>query len=322
MGLAEGSRTAVLLADGVLDPSGPVAEAIEDLWWLMLVLGVLVFILFMVLLVRAFIRGAPEASDQEERHRRLVTRWILLGGIVMPTVIIVGVFAATLFTMREMPHEAPDGALEVEVTAHQFWYEVRYPDSGLVTANEMHVPTGTPIAIRLRSSDVIHSFWVPELGGKEDMLPERVNTLVLQADRPGEFRSRCAEFCGLSHANMTLFVVAEEPGRFDQWMNDQLAFEAPGADAATQGRELFASADCVSCHAPPGDSPTDDQNAPDLTTFASRQMIGAGVVPNTPENLADWLRDPEELKPGAEMPATELTDDQIDALIAYLGVGR
>lgn len=292
-----------------------------DLWWFMLVLGAAIFLLFMALLARGLLREAPEESAEDPRHERLVGRWIGMGGVAMPAVVIAAVFIATIVAMREVPDSAPPDALEIEVTGHQFWYEVHYPDSGLVTANELHLPTGRPIALRLRSTDVIHSFWVPELGGKLDMLPERMNTLVLQADEPGEFRSRCAEFCGLSHANMHLVVVAESAEEYEDWISSQLAFSEPDDQQAREGLDVFVGKDCASCHALRGTDASGTEG-PDLTAFPSRTTIGAGLLPNTPENLADWIRDPEALKPGVLMPGTELSDRELDALLAYLGVDR
>lgn len=303
----------------VLDPQGPVARAMAELWWLMLVLGVVVFFVFAGLLVGGLLRRPDETSAEEARHRRLVTRWIGVGGIALPAVVIAVVFVATLVAMRDVPQDAPGGALEIEVTGHQFWYEVHYPGSGLVTANELHLPVGEPVALRLTSRDVIHSFWVPALGGKLDMLPERTNTLVLQADEPGEHLARCAEFCGLQHTKMALVVVAEPRADFDDWMSRQLEFPEPEGELAARGREVFVGADCVSCHALRGSSPT-GTDGPDLTTLPGRSTLAAGTLENTPENLARWIRDPQEIKAGVEMPATELSDADIEALLAYLGV--
>ena len=306
---------------GVLDPQGPVARAMAELWWLMLALGIVVFLVFAALLVAGLLRRADETSAEEARHRRLVTRWIGIGGIALPVVVITVVFAATLVAMRDVPQDAPEGALEIEVVGHQFWYEVRYPGSGLITANELHLPVGEPISFRLTSHDVIHSFWVPALGGKLDMLPERVNTLVLQADAPGEHVARCAEFCGLQHAKMALVVIAEPRADFDDWMARQLAFSEPEGELAVRGREVFVGTDCVSCHALRG-SPTTGTDGPDLTTLPARSTLATGTLENTAENLARWIRDPHQIKSGVDMPATDISDADLEALLAYLGVDR
>jgi cytochrome c oxidase subunit II len=205
---------------GSLDPKGPVAESIADSWWLMLGLGVAVFILFAALLAVGLFRrrradeGAAEAQPSEKR-------WIVGGGVLLPFVLLVIVFGATVATMRALPDDAPPEALVIEVTGHQWWFEVSYPDAGITVPDELHLPVGRPVVLRLTSADVIHSFWVPELAGKLDMLPEDVNVLQLQADEPGEWGGQCAEFCGLEHATMRIRVVAESPEDFAAWIESQ-----------------------------------------------------------------------------------------------------
>jgi cytochrome c oxidase subunit II len=215
---------------GSLDPQGPVAEAMADLWWLMLALGVAVFVVFAVLLAVALVR-----RPAEEVPSRRVTRWIVGWGVVGPAAVIIVVFAATVWAMRVLPEEAPADALVIDVIGHRWWYEVHYPDQGISTEDELHLPTGRPIALRLTSADVIHSFWVPSLAGKQDMLPDGVNTLVLQADEAGEHVSRCAEFCGLNHTDMALRVVAEPPDAFDAWVADQQPTALDGGRTAPTG---------------------------------------------------------------------------------------
>jgi cytochrome c oxidase subunit 2 len=321
---------------GSLDPQGPVAEAMADLWWLMLGLGVVVFVVFAVLLGVGLFRGRSAAEDEPPRAPRLFGRWFVVWGVALPSVLILVVFVATIQAMRAMPSAASSEALAVEIVGHQWWYEVRYPDEGITTANELHIPVGRPVALELTSADVIHSFWVPALGGKRDMLPDGTNTLILEADEPGEHRSLCAEFCGLQHTNMGLTVVAEPAEQFTAWVADQRrpAVEPTGA-IAQRGQEVFVGSECISCHAvrgtaadapgeagvgspgpspPPGLSPV----GPDLTHFASRPTLGAATLPNTTENLADWVSDPHTIKPGVEMPATDLTEEELDALLAYL----
>lgn len=306
---------------GALDPRGPVAEAIADLWWLMLALGVVVFVIFAALLLAGLGRQASDDAPDMARHRQLVTRWIGVGGVAMPAVIIVVVFAATLQTMADVPSSAPADALKIEMTGHQFWYEIRYPGEGVVTANELHLPVGRDIAISLTSADVIHSFWVPELGGKLDMMPDRTNTLVVRADVPGEFRSRCAEFCGLQHTKMGLVVVAEDADSFRSWISSQQTFTEPTTADARGGRQVFVGAGCVNCHALRGAS-GGGTPAPDLTDLPLRRTLGAATLPNTRENLARWITDPHAIKEGVAMPGTALSDEQLDALITYLTATR
>jgi len=210
-----------LLAAGSLDPQGPAAKAMADLWWLMLGLGVAVFAVFAVLLAVGLLRRRAGTGSEPPRQAQPSHRWIVVGGVVMPLAVLLVVFGATVYTMRAVPGTAPPGALVVEIVGHQWWWEVRYPDEGITTANELHIPVGRPVALELTSADVIHSFWVPALGGKMDLLPDGTNTLVLQADEPGEHLSHCAEFCGLQHANHKLIVVAEPAERFASWVADQ-----------------------------------------------------------------------------------------------------
>jgi cytochrome c oxidase subunit 2 len=210
------------LVAGSLDPQGPVARATADLWWLLLGLGVAVFAVFAVVLMVGLFRGQRGDQDEPARPRRTwFDRWIVVGGVVMPLVVLVVVFGATVNALRVVPSSAPAEALVVEVVGHQWWWEVRYPEEGIATVNELHIPVGRPIALQLTSADVIHSFWVPALAGKMDLLPDGVNTLVLQADEPGEHQSHCAEFCGLQHADMKLLVVAEQADQFSSWVADQ-----------------------------------------------------------------------------------------------------
>jgi cytochrome c oxidase subunit 2 len=308
-----------LLAAGSLDPQGPVAGAMADLWWLMLGLGVAVFVVFAVLLLVGLFRRRPAAEPQPDGQTpNLSGRWIIAGGVMMPLAVLVVVFGATVQAMRAMPMTAPRGALAVEIVGHQWWWEVRYPDEGITTANELHIPVGRPVALRLTSADVIHSFWVPALGGKMDLLPDGTNMLVLQADEPGEHRSQCAEFCGLQHANHGLIVVAESAERFASWVADQQRPAVEPTEATARwGRDVLLRSNCVRCHAVRGTT-ADVTVGPDLTHFASRPTLGAGVLPNTPDHLADWVTDPHAIKSGVEMPATDLTQEELDALLTYL----
>jgi cytochrome c oxidase subunit II len=206
---------------GALDPQGPVSEAMADLWWLMLGLGLVVFVAVVVVLGLGLFRRRRGSEPPADRQRRdSFGRWFVVAGVVAPLVILVVVFGATVRAMRFVPTGAPPEALVIEVVGHQFWWEVRYPDRGVTVRDELHLPVGRPVNLQLSSSDVIHSFWVPELAGKIDMLPDHPNTLVLQADRPGRYVSRCAEYCGLEHTRMVMTVVAEPEERFAAWVAD------------------------------------------------------------------------------------------------------
>jgi cytochrome c oxidase subunit 2 len=207
---------------GVLDPQGPVSQAMADLWWLMLGLGGVVFVAVVVVLALGLFRRRPAGEQETGRGRSSrFGRWFVVAGVVAPMVILLVVFGATVRAMRLVPTTAPSDALVIEVVGHQFWWEVRYPDAGVTVTNELHLPVGRPVNLQLTSADVIHSFWVPALAGKLDLLPDHPNTLVLEADQPGVHRGRCAEFCGLEHTKMVLTVVAEPEDRFVSWLAER-----------------------------------------------------------------------------------------------------
>ena len=204
---------------GSLDPRGPAAETIADLWWLMLALGTLAFLVFALAMGIALTRRPRGDSDRDTQRR--LDGWILGGGVALPFVLVVATLAATVYAMRLLAHDASEDALVIEVTGSQWRYEVSYPDEGVEVTDELHLPVGRTVALHLTSEDVIHSFWVPELGGKLDMLPDGRNVLVLRADQPGEWGARCAEFCGLHHASMTMLVIAEPAEEFEAWLAAQ-----------------------------------------------------------------------------------------------------
>ena len=298
-------------------PAGPVADKQNDLFWLVFWIATAVFVLvqgaLVVVMVKYRRRSPDDTPKQIHGNSRLEVIWTIL-----PALLLAGVAVPTVGTIFDLA-ESPAGAMRVEVVGHQWWWEVRYPDLGVVTANEVHIPTGEQVVMELTSNDVIHSFWVPRLAGKQDLVPGRTNTLNFAADRPGTYRGQCAEFCGLSHAQMRFRVVAHQPEEFETWLEDQRAEAA----APAEGSEAAASLPtCLACHqiqgvAPPSDAPPQIP-APDLTHFGSRQTIAAGILPNTPEALARWLRNPPAVKPGSKMPDYNLTEPQIEALVEYL----
>lgn len=307
---------------GSLDPQGPAARTMAGLWWLMLGLGLAVFVVFAVFLALGlFRRRGSDGLAPGEGPAGAFNGWIVGAGVVAPLLVIGVVFAATVGAMRRLPVTAPRGALEVEVIGHQWWWEVRYPEAGFTTANEMHIPVGHSVAVRLTSADVIHSFWVPALGGKLDLLPGQVNTLVLQADEPGEHRNRCAEYCGLQHTLMGMMVVAEPEERFQAWVAEQRRPAAePIGERELRGRDVFVGA-CARCHSVAGTAAAGTEG-PDLTHVADRRTLGAAAVANTAERLAQWVTDPHEIKRGVAMPAANLTPDELGALLAYLATLR
>jgi cytochrome c oxidase subunit 2 len=310
-----------------LAPGGPVAQKQKDLFVLVFWIAVAVFILVEGALVFAAIRfrrrGPDDLPVQVHGNTRLEIVWtilpaLLLAGIAVPTV-------GTIFELSRIP----ENAMEVTVTAHQWWWEVRYPteDPEVVTANEIHIPMGRPVSFTLESEDVIHSFWVPTLGGKQDLVPGDTRNLVLQADRPGTYFGQCAEYCGRSHANMKFVVVAESQADFDAWVEaEQEPPARPEEDTeAGEGAALFkqfttgkGSGSCLACHSVDPTGQEGAQIGPNLTHFGSRTVLAGGILENTPENVARWLADPGAVKPGARMPDYALSEEQIEDLVVYL----
>lgn len=311
-----------------LNAMGPQAGHIAQLWNIFLVVCTAVFAAVIVALVMA-VRRAPRAEPleppdlrtvnvPEPRLRRSVgtaTAIVVVGLLVL--------LAASVFTDRALARLPLKDAINIEVTANQWWWSVTYlngpVDETFTTANEIHVPVGRPVIVRLKSTDVIHSLWVPSLAGKRDLIPGRTATLTFQADRPGIYRGQCAEFCGFQHTFMAFEVHAHPPAEYEGWRQAQLAPPPEPADATAQrGRMLFQSIQCAMCHSVQG-TVAGARTAPDLTHFASRRTIGAGTLPNTPANLASWIADPHQHKPGVNMPANPLSGDDLAALVAYLG---
>ena len=297
----------------ILDPAGPGARLIESLWWPMLWISTAVFVIVCAFLLRAMLRGKRDGYDTLDREE---PRWggpfIVVAGVLIPALILGGVYVYSLRQMKALSDAGEDASFEIEVTARDWWWEARYPN-GAVTANEIHIPVGEPVRFHLKSADVMHSFWVPQLQAKTDNIPGDDNHMWLQADRPGRYRGQCAEFCGLQHANMVFYVVADEPDKFQEWV----ANEASDAEStATRGEDVFLNASCAGCHAVRGTTASGDLG-PDLTHLAARKTI-AGVVQNTRENLRAFSADPHTFKPGVSMPPTELTGPELDAVVDYL----
>ena len=309
-------------AHSALDPAGPQAAAIKAwLWDPMYAAAVVTFVLVTgALLWAAFRRRDGGEAPTDPRHERRLTRAV--GGATVATIIIVFAVLVLDGAMTHATSGAPSDALRITVTGHQWWWEVQYPghsaDEIATTANEIHIPVGRPVVVELRSPDVIHSFWVPSLGPKRDLIPGRTNTLRLQADRPGSYRGQCAEFCGHQHAKMAFAVIAEPADRFDAWLRQQRAAAATPPDSLAQrGEQVFLAASCPLCHSVSG-TPAGGRIGPDLSHLASRQTIAAGTRPNTRGNLAGWILDPQSIKPGTRMPPTALSSADLHALLAYL----
>ncbi len=303
----------------ILEPASRSAERISDLWWLMFWLGTVIFVLVMLLVLYAAVHGR-RSDDRPGLSTGRKQAVVIGGGIVMPLIVLAVVFGFTLLTLDGLAEDREDREWTVNVVGHQFWWEVTYPDEDVITANEIHVPVGEPVEFQLTSSDVIHSFWVPELYGKMDLMPGTTTTLTFTVDEPGRYRGQCAQFCGVSHANMALYIVAQEPQEFEDWLQQQrepATLPAEGSILA-EGREIFLSSACVYCHAVRGTNPASAEIGPDLTHLMSRETIAAGILENNTGNLAGWILDPQHLKPGNRMPAVNLNSDELQALLAYL----
>jgi cytochrome c oxidase subunit II len=300
----------------VIAPQGPAAARIADLWWILLAVGSAIFVLVMAILLTALLRR--RGDDDTLARPPSSSRMIILGGIVMPLVVLSGVLALTVNTLLALSTPAESEENIVEVVGHQFWWEVRYLGHNIVTANEIHIPAGRPVQVRLTSHDVIHSFWVPELHGKLDMIPGQTNSFWLQADNPGEYKGLCAEFCGVQHAKMNLLVIAQAEDDYATWLTQQQQpARVPAEPLAQRGLEVFLSAGCVECHTVRGTDATGSLG-PELTHVASRRTLGAGIMPNNRGNLGGWIADPQQMKPGNLMPSSSLSSEELQALLAYV----
>ena len=304
-------------APNALDPKGPGAERIAGVWWLMFGLATAVYVVVAGLIIAAATRGRRVPEGEERPPRIKDSGFIWFGGVVAPAVILGALAVVTVSATNDLRRVEP-GALRIEVTGYRWWWDVRYPDDGVVTANEIHIPVGQAVEIGLESADVIHSFWVPELAGKVDQIPGQRNVIRLRADEPGTYRGFCAEFCGLQHAKMQFLVIADPPDEFARWITRrQRPVGGPTGEQAALGQVVFNRSTCGACHAVRG---TDARgtSGPDLSDFGSRTTIGAVSIENDAENLAEWIRDPHESKPGNLMPPTYLPPEELDALVAYL----
>jgi cytochrome c oxidase subunit 2 len=300
-----------------LDPHGAGAARVAHLWWILFWIsaGVVAFVSALVV-VGALRRRSGQPDPNTEP--RWALRLVLWGGAIVPIFILTIVWVLTLRDLRAQSEPIGRSSLTVEVIGHRWWWEIRYPSLGIVTANDVHIPVGEPVTLRLQTIDVLHSFWVPQLAGKTDMISGRTTIMSLEADRPGVYRGQCAEYCGVQHANMIFFVVADRRADFDSWAaNEAQPATDPADPLAERGREVFLEQPCTACHAVRG-TEANAAIGPDLTHFAGRRTIGAGVAPNTRGYLAGWIEDSQTLKPGNLMPPVHLSADDLTALIAYL----
>lgn len=305
-----------------LDPAGPLAEAIDDLFMPVIGIAAVVFVVVQALIIYAVVRyrrkdGDDELPEQSHGNTRLEIGWTIL-----PALVLAGVAVVTVPVIFRLDEARADDSLLVEVVGQQYWWEFAYPEhEGIVTANELHVPAGQDVFLEMTSEDVIHSFWAPRLNGKRDVAPGRVHTWTIHADEPGVYSGQCAEFCGASHANMRLKVVAHDQAGFEAWVAQQQTLpEQPTEGLAAEGYDIFG-AQCAMCHDVRGqwDQVAEESPAaPDLTHLFTRDCFAGCIYDlNDRNEVEEWLRNPQR-KAGSLMVLGELAEDQIDALYAYL----
>ena len=303
-----------------LSPEGPYARTIDDLFWLTFWIAVVIFIIVQGVLIIAVIffrdkEGMPEPKQIQGNHK-LELLWtiipvLILGAIAFPTV-------RTIFDLAK----EPEGALNVEIVGHQWWFEINYPEYDITTANILVIPEGTPVRLEMWSEDVMHNFWVPKLNGKRYLVPGQKTYLNLFADNSGEYWAQCGEYCGLSHSKMRARVISLSSSDFEKWIENEQknAIKPLEGSLAAKGEEIYLNAGCTQCHVINGIWDIQgDRIAPNLTHVASRHVLGGASFNNNKEDLTAWLANPAAIKPGTFMPNLELTEEEIDALIEYLG---
>ncbi len=300
----------------VFDGATPQARSISDYFVLVLILAAVVFVIVEGLLVYVLLRFRARPGDGRPRpvfeKQHLEITWT-----VIPILLVALLFVLMLPVMGAA-EDAPPDAYTVTAIGHQFWWEFRYPEQNAIAANEMHIPVGEKIRLRLQSADVIHSFWIPRLNGKLDLIPGQTNEWVLEADTPGEYMGQCAELCGVQHAWMLLRVFAQPRPEFDAWVAQQAQpAAAPTDPTAQQGAEIFRQQACGNCHTISG-SHDPGGVAPNLTHVGSRTTLAAGALTNTAENMRRWIHNPQDIKPGANMPTFKLSDAELNAVVTYL----
>lgn len=309
-------------AHSVLEPGNVQAARIQDHLEYFLVVSAIVFALVMGAAIWAAVRRRPQTEDTRSARREAAAGRAVIGALGATVLVLFGTLVYDLRLGRALTHVPPRDALEVTVTGRQWWWEVVYEDpvpaNRLTSANELHLPVGQRVMLRLQSADVIHSLWIPALGVKKDLIPGHFNAVWVEATRPGVFRGQCAEFCGLQHARMGLYVVAHERPAFKRWLQQQRApAPAPRDSLAHRGRAVFEGGACALCHAVRGTAAA-GRVGPDLTHVASRLSLAAGTLPNTRGHLAGWILEPQATKPGVIMPPSALHARDLQALLAWL----
>ena len=299
-----------------LDPKGTSADRIAGLTYLLLWISLAVLAIVLVGIVIAVARGRRKSDEVDAREVRWGEPFIVVSGVVIPALILGAVFVVSVRDQAALSKAGSPDAMTIEVTGHLWWWEARYPN-GAVTANEIHIPVGEPVRLKLLTDDVIHSFWVPQLQAKTDMINGRTNYMWLDATEAGRYRGQCAEFCGLEHAQMIFYVVAEPPSEFEQWLAKEAEDEPVLDPDEFEGREVFLQATCAGCHTVQGTT-ADGTLGPNLTHVAGRDTIASGVLTNTRANLERWILHPQSIKPGTTMPPTSFEPSKLEALLDYL----
>lgn len=307
--------TALVTLGSILSGSGSESSHIAKIWWITFGMAAAVYVIVAGLIVYALTRGRRHGANTSRLHE---SGFIWIGGVAVP-VLILAVIAVMTVTSTADLRTASRNELHVEVRGNDWWWAVHYPASGVTTANELHLPVHQPVDIRLTSRDVIHSFWVPDLAGKEDVIPGQPNHLRFTPERIGSYLGHCAEFCGIQHAHMGFRVVVQSPADFGRWLARRTTpHTVPVSDEALAGASLFQAQACAGCHTVRGTAAT-GKVGPDLSDFGSRAEIGAGVMLNTPANLARWIYDARSVKPGVIMPPFHtLSARERQQIAAYL----
>lgn len=295
-------------------PRGPTADTGNGLTWFMTWTGGAITLAWLVLFGVGLFRRHRDDADPDD-DARIHRRFIIGGGVLLPAVALGVLFVYDMVALQAQP---TGGRITIEATGHQYWWEFAYDQPAFTTANELYIPTDTDVNVELRTTDVIHSFWVPQLSGKRDMIPGRVNELTLHAREPGRYLGECTEFCGIQHANMQFAVVAVPPDEYRGWTEHMAGPATQPVTAAQQaGYETFMTSSCAACHAVAG-TPADGQVGPDLTHFAQRERLGAGAAPNDRGHLGGWVVNSQGIKPGNLMPPVEIDGRDLSHLLDYL----
>jgi cytochrome c oxidase subunit 2 len=324
-----------------VDPMGPQAQHLNRLWWFFCYTLIAIFVIVIIFLLLSTYKGlrrrrAAEASGAHagegeqvltapDPARERSMRMVVITATALTAAMLFVYLVMSFLTGRAISsplHGRDANLMTIEVTGHQWWWEVRYSDVNasrmFTTANEIHIPVGQPVLLKMSSADVIHSFWVPNLMGKKDLIPGKYSTLMFQADKPGTYRGQCAEYCGLQHAHMAFIIVAEAPEQFYAWRESQIRPSLePTTDSEKRGQQVFLSSPCIMCHTI---RPTQAGSliGPDLTHVGSRQTIAAATLPNTRGHLSGWIVDSQSVKPGNRMPPNSLNPEDLQALLDYL----